>query len=74
VVQDLFNEVAIQERLNNPHVLPFVGLSPCICPPGFAIVSPYMVNGTINDYLAHHPNADVMHLVRKSRPFYVYGL
>ncbi|KAG8998135.1 hypothetical protein FRB94_007191 [Tulasnella sp. JGI-2019a] len=59
----LLEEVNVWSRLQHPHVLPFLGASIAASPP--FIVSQYMPNGDIRQYLAKNPNANRVQLVRK---------
>src|SRR5262249_19312853 len=62
-LQAFSHEAVTWAHLRHPNVLPFCGL---FCPTSsvrFGFVSPWMDNGTVVDYLVHHPDADRRALV-----------
>ncbi|RDB18110.1 Serine/threonine-protein kinase HT1 [Hypsizygus marmoreus] len=60
----LSREVLAFGQLSHPNVLPFLGLSHSNCElPSPAIVSPWMKNGNIDQYMARNPDANRLALV-----------
>jgi len=51
-----FEEVTVWKRLNHPNVLPNLGASPDIAE--FCVVSPWMPEGDLLQYLKNHPGAN----------------
>jgi serine/threonine protein kinase len=66
--QKLCREALVWRHLKHPNVLPFVGLSNSLFPYDFlpCLLSPWMDNGTLNDYVktSHYvPERDISRLV-----------
>jgi len=61
-------EVVTWNALQHPNVLPLIGAT--ISETVFAMISEWMPNGNINEFLKTHPDADRLGLVR----FFVQGL
>ncbi|KAG9006208.1 hypothetical protein FRB94_000903 [Tulasnella sp. JGI-2019a] len=59
----LLKEIKVWNRLHHPHVLPFLGASIAAVPP--FIVSQYMPNGDIRQYLSKNPNANRVQLIHE---------
>ncbi|KAF8998573.1 kinase-like domain-containing protein [Cyathus striatus] len=51
-------EVLLWRQLSHPNVLPFFGASSSIVGRRFCLISPWMSNGNIMEYLERHPNHD----------------
>ena len=64
-VQDIIHEALHWKRLSHPHILPFLGLTR---DHHLSLVSPWMSNGNILEYLEKNPNADELLLVRHTYP------
>jgi len=64
LTQCLVEESRVWIRLDHPNILPYLGY--CLCEdigPWPSLVSPYLCNGTVMDYLERRPDADRMALV-----------
>jgi len=61
--QNFHREAHLWSQLHHPNVLPFLGIF--LLPPSLhpAMVSEFMTNGTLVDYLGKHPDADRLHLL-----------
>lgn len=57
-------EVVVWRRLSHINVLPFLGVSTTVFK--LAMVSEWMSNGTITDYVEKHPEANRLRLVSAS--------
>jgi hypothetical protein len=67
------------KSLKNKHILPFLGLNPHNLTPFYGMVSPWMKNGNIRQYLAEMgthglSNSDVNELVSIDSLFIVFSL
>ncbi|KAJ7575155.1 kinase-like domain-containing protein, partial [Mycena floridula] len=51
-------EALVWKQLHHPNVLPFLGASEDLFPPSFCLISPWMTNGNLIDYLKDHPEHD----------------
>ncbi|KDQ10200.1 hypothetical protein BOTBODRAFT_36475 [Botryobasidium botryosum FD-172 SS1] len=51
-------EMKVWKRLRHPHVLPFIGSVTLGSPSRLYMVSPWMDNGDLGNYLKTHPDAD----------------
>ncbi|KAF8322279.1 kinase-like protein [Clavulina sp. PMI_390] len=58
----LLREAKISSRFAHPNVLPTLGIA--FIDDSLAILSPWMRNGNIMDYLERNPSADRLHMVR----------
>ncbi len=56
-IKECFKEVVTWLRLRHPNVLPFIGINRSLFRPRIALLSPWMVNGTVLFYLKTHPSA-----------------
>ena len=63
-VQRFCKEVVAWRALRHPNVLPLLGAMVAEC--RFMMVSDWMVNGTITEFVKAHVDADRMELVRFS--------
>lgn len=61
--QDFSREVLIWSRLSHPNVLQFLGANKGLFP-SFCLISPWMKNGNLRDYIKHHPEHDRLISVR----------
>lgn len=61
--QRLCREVIIWKRLSHPNVLPLLGVSVSKNPQYFRIVSEWMPNGNVTEYVGSNPEANRLHLV-----------
>ena len=59
--QKLYTNAVMWKRLRHPNVVSFLGFD-SDCPP-FSLVSPWMVNGNLPEYLRNNPDADSLGLV-----------
>ena len=60
-VQRFCKEVVTWKTLRHPNVLPLMGVM--ISEAHFAIISDWMVNGNISDFVKAHPDANRLELV-----------
>ena len=60
--QRLFQEIVIWRRLSHPNALPVLGVSPKLFP--LCVVTEWIVNGNIADFISEHPDVNRLRLVR----------
>jgi len=60
-VQRFCKEVVAWKALQHPNVLPLIGVT--MSESRFAMISDWMVNGNINNFVKAHPDADRLELV-----------
>jgi serine/threonine protein kinase len=53
--QDLSSEVLLWRQLQHPNILQFLGVNDQDFAPSFAIVTPWMENGSLSSYLERRP-------------------
>ena len=63
LTQGLCREVLIWKRLSHPNVLPLLGVSMSKNPQYFHIVSEWMPNGNVKEYIRSNPKANRLRLV-----------
>ena len=63
LAQQLCREVLIWKRLSHPNVLPLLGVSVSENPRHFRIVSEWMANGNVMEYIKSNPEANRLRLV-----------
>ena len=61
-LQRLFKEIVLWRRLSHPNILPVFGVAPKLFP--FCIITEWMENGNIMDFVSKHPNVNRLRLVR----------
>jgi len=61
--QQLCREVLIWKRLSHPNVLPLLGVSVSENPQYFRIISEWMPNGNVIEYIKFNPEANRLRLV-----------
>ncbi|KAF8869494.1 kinase-like domain-containing protein, partial [Mucidula mucida] len=54
----LCHEALVWRQLRHPNILPFLGVNNQLSPPSFCLVSKWMANGNINEFLTKHPSHD----------------
>ncbi|KAF9651282.1 kinase-like protein, partial [Thelephora ganbajun] len=59
-----YKEVALWKRLSHPNVVPFLGV--CDSPVPLSMVSEWMPNGSVRQYVQDHPEADRLKLLLDS--------
>lgn len=59
--QAIVREAKISARFAHPNVLPTLGIARML--DSVAVVSPWMRNGNVSDYLSRNPTADRLQLV-----------
>ena len=59
--QRLFQEIVVWRRLSHPNVLPVLGISPKLFP--LCVVTEWMINGNIVDFVFNNPEINCLHLV-----------
>ena len=64
--QRLCREVLIWKRLSHPNVLPLLGVSVSKSPQHFRIISEWMPNGNVMEYIKSNPEANRLRLVRSA--------
>ena len=62
-MQHFCREVIIWKTLHHPNVLPLLGVTMTIAENRFAMVSEWIENGNINQFLKAHPDVDRVELV-----------
>ncbi|KAJ7575874.1 hypothetical protein C8J56DRAFT_1171771 [Mycena floridula] len=65
LLQDVCREALVWKQLDHPGVLKFLGVSVDMFTPSFCLVSPWMANGNINDYLQLYPDHDCLIVLRE---------
>ena len=65
VLQTFCREALVWQTLNHRYVLPFLGIDVESFPRQPCVVSPWMTNGTINEFLQKNGKVDVNQLVRQ---------
>ena len=63
LIQRLCREVLIWKRLSHPNVLPLLGVSMSKNPQYFRIISEWMPNGNVKEYIRSNPKANRLRLV-----------
>ncbi|KAH8833421.1 kinase-like domain-containing protein [Flagelloscypha sp. PMI_526] len=58
VLQAFLKEALVWKQLKHPNILPFIGVSSACFPHQMSLISPYMKNGDIMDYLERRSWAD----------------
>lgn len=61
----LLKEAIIWRQLRHPNIMPLCGICQDQFAPQFALVSPWMKNGTLSQYLLRNPDADRVKMVCK---------
>ncbi|KAJ7596241.1 kinase-like domain-containing protein [Mycena floridula] len=64
VKKDCYREAIIWKQLDHPNILPFFGVSEDIFPPSLCLISPWISNGNLIDYIRTHPDFDLLNAVR----------
>ena len=70
-MQRFCKEVLAWRTLQHPNVLPLIGVS--ISETRFVMVSEWMVNGNLNEFVKKNPDANRLELVRFSFGIYLYS-
>ncbi|KAF9781366.1 kinase-like domain-containing protein [Thelephora terrestris] len=60
----LFQEIVVWRRLSHPNVLPVLGISPELFP--LCIVSEWMIDGNILDFISAHPELNRLRLLAEA--------
>lgn len=60
--QRFYKEVVLWRRLAHKNILPFLGISTDVAK--FCLISPWMENGSIAEYVHSHPDVNPLELVR----------
>ncbi|KAF8156287.1 kinase-like domain-containing protein [Mycena galopus ATCC 62051] len=58
LLRNCCREALVWKQLDHPNVLPFLGVSVELFAPSFCLVSPWMANGNLIEYLRAHPEFD----------------
>ncbi|KAJ7598719.1 kinase-like domain-containing protein [Mycena floridula] len=58
LLNDCCREALVWKQLNHPNVLPFLGVNVELFAPSFCLVSPWMSNGNLMQFLDRHPDFD----------------
>ncbi|KAK0193254.1 kinase-like domain-containing protein [Armillaria mellea] len=58
VIKNFCREALVWRNLKHPNVLPFLGVSTKLFVPSFCLISPWMENGNIMNFLAANPGHD----------------
>ncbi len=66
IYQQFCQEALVWKQLNHPNVLAFLGVNMELFAPRFCLVSPWMSNGTLLDYLEKNPEHNRMKAVSLS--------
>ena len=64
--QGLCREVIIWKRLSHPNILPLLGVSVSKNPQYFRIISEWMSNGNVMEYITSNPEVNRLCLVRSA--------
>jgi len=64
--QRLCREVLVWKRLSHPNILPLLGVSMSKSPQYFRIISEWMQNGNVTEYIGSNPEANRLRLVSLS--------
>ncbi|KAJ7572440.1 kinase-like domain-containing protein [Mycena floridula] len=65
LLQDVCREALVWKQLDHPGVLKFLGVSVDMFAPSFCLISPWMANGNINDYVQVYPDLDLLTVLRE---------
>ncbi|KAJ7583592.1 kinase-like domain-containing protein [Mycena floridula] len=57
-------EAILWRQLDHPNVLPFLGVSLEVFAPSFCLVSPWMSNGNLREYVQLHPDFNRLNAIR----------
>lgn len=66
--QRFYREIVAWKYLSHPNVLPFLGISETLF--AFSIISPWLLNGNIAEYIRNHEGVDRVYLVSYCHGFY----
>ncbi|KAJ7584960.1 kinase-like domain-containing protein [Mycena floridula] len=58
LLNDCCREALVWKQLNHPNVLPFLGVNVDLFAPSFCLVSPWMSNGNLMQFLQRNPDFD----------------
>ncbi|KAJ7584964.1 kinase-like domain-containing protein [Mycena floridula] len=58
LLNDCCREALVWKQLDHPNVLPFLGVNVDLFAPSFCLVSPWMSNGNLIQFLHQHPDFD----------------
>jgi len=58
LIQSFCHEALVWKQLDHPNILPFLGVSADLFHPSVCLISPWMHNGNINDFLQENPGHD----------------
>ncbi|KAJ7584946.1 hypothetical protein C8J56DRAFT_1053351 [Mycena floridula] len=58
LLSDCCREALVWKQLNHPNVLPFLGVNVDLFAPSFCLVSPWMSNGNLMQFLQRNPDFD----------------
>jgi serine/threonine protein kinase len=53
----------VWKELEHPNILPFLGVDMTLRQPSYCLVSPWMENGNVLEFIKAHPNPDRLALV-----------
>lgn len=66
VHKEVCHEALLWKHLDHQHILPFLGVTKTVFAPRLGLVSPWMANGNILQYLERNPQADRLSLIFQS--------
>ncbi|KAF9022764.1 kinase-like protein [Hymenopellis radicata] len=58
IIAEYCHEALLWRQLRHPNVLPFLGVRDDLFSPSFCLISPWMINGNIMEFLRKHPEHD----------------
>ncbi|KAL0576012.1 hypothetical protein V5O48_005957 [Marasmius crinis-equi] len=65
IILNFCREAIVWTRLDHPNIHPFLGVNKKHFAPAFCIITPWMENGSINEFLRKNPSHDKLRAVRE---------
>ncbi|KAF9257177.1 kinase-like protein [Marasmius fiardii PR-910] len=62
-LHEIYHETLLWTQLNHPNILPFLGVNTMLFPGKLALVTPWMVNGSITEFLKVNPDYDKLRAI-----------
>ncbi|KIY62613.1 kinase-like protein [Cylindrobasidium torrendii FP15055 ss-10] len=63
LLKDCRREALLWRQLDHPNILPFLGINDELFYPSFCLISPWLENGSVNNFLKSNPSFDRMECI-----------